>query len=62
MFGQFGEALAIAGESNKNVLSYCKAKDHSFNLPEANGGEKGSSSFNGGKVNFTNREFEVYLV
>ena len=60
VFGEYGQALAIAGESNNNNKSYCKAKDPSFKLPEANQGEMGSSSFNGGKVNFTNREFEVY--
>jgi hypothetical protein len=62
VFGEYGGALAIAGESNKNSLSYCKAKDPSINLHEANGGEKGTSSFNGGKVSFKNKEFEVYQV
>ena len=63
-FGKDGRDLEIRSETNNKDFGRCLANMPSFNLPPAQGyaSEKGSSSINGGKINFRSKEFEVFQV
>ena len=64
MFGKKGHDLVIKANSNMKICSYCSANQTSYMLPPAKGEscERGSSSINGGKFNFTSKEYEIYKV